>query len=299
MNCRKSDFSMSKGSACPGYCQEGEKMFGYIICNKSKLAHEEIERYQRIYCGLCKVLEKRFGQLERMSLNYEMTFLVLFLTSLYEPEEEKTEFRCIAHPMKKKTAIENKFTEYAADMTIVMAYYKCLDDWEDEHRSMSRKYGELLEKSYKEIEQRYPRQCRSVSEGIQELRNIEKSPESEADDAVNCSGRVLSEMFVYEEDFWSSSLRTFGYELGRFIYLMDAVMDYKKDLKTGNYNPLRKMNKKPEEMEEILMSAIGNAAQVFESLPIVQDVHLIRNILYGGVWQKYYAKVAGKEGLHG
>ena len=105
---------------------------------------------------------------------------------------------------------------------------------------------------------------------------------------------MLSELFVYEEDFWSNSLRAFGYELGRFIYLMDAAMDYKKDMKTGNYNPLFEMKKKPEEMEPILGLPLGNAMEVFEKLPLVQDEHLLRNILYGGVWQQYYAKIRGK-----
>ena len=87
----------------------------------------------------------------------------------------------------------------------------------------------------------------------------------------------------------------FGTELGKFIYLMDAAMDYKKDLKTGNYNPVAEMKKKPEEMEPILGMPLGNAMEIFEKLPLVQDENLLRNILYGGVWQQYYAKMHGKE----
>lgn len=227
-----------------------------------------------------------------------MTFVALFLSALYEPEETKTPFRCPIHPFQQKVETENQFTEYAASMTIALSYYKCLDDWEDERKRLSRKYGEILKKNYLEIEKRYPRQCQAIAKSIRELGKIEKSAASKPDEAVNCSGRMLSEIFVYQEDFWSSSLRIFGYELGRFIYLMDAAMDYKKDLKTGNYNPLLKMQKKPEEVEDILTIAIGNAARQFEKLPIIQDAHLIRNILYGGVWQQYYAKMSGKENSH-
>jgi hypothetical protein len=105
----------------------------------------------------------------------------------------------------------------------------------------------------------------------------------------------MAELFVVEEDFWSNSLRSFGYHLGRFIYLMDATMDYEKDKKTGNYNPLRSMGRQPEEMEDLLNMTIGDATQEFEKLPLVQDAHLLRNILYGGVWQKYYARKDRKE----
>ena len=43
-----------------------------------------------------------------------------------------------------------------------------------------------------------------------------------------------------------------AFEIGRFIYLMDASMDYEKDKKNQNYNPLFHMKKHPEEMQEIL-----------------------------------------------
>ena len=99
-------------------------MFGYIECNRAKLSQEELARYQSVYCGLCRNLKDRFGELERMSLSYDMTFAILFLSSLYEPEEETVEFRCGMHPLKPRIGVENKFTHYAADMTIALAYYR-------------------------------------------------------------------------------------------------------------------------------------------------------------------------------
>ena len=74
-------------------------MFGYIECNRSKLSKEEEERYQSVYCGLCRNLKMRYGELERMSLSYDMTFVILFLSSLYEPKEKTTDFRCGIHPL--------------------------------------------------------------------------------------------------------------------------------------------------------------------------------------------------------
>lgn len=130
---------------------------------------------------------------------------------------------------------------------------------------------------------------------MKNLNEIEKNEAILADEAINSFGRLMAELFVYKEDFWSESLRKFGYNMGRFIYLMDAVIDYQKDKKTKNYNPLFIMNKQPEEMEKDLSILIGNAAEEFEKLPMLQDAGIIKNIIYGGVWQKYYLKVAGKE----
>jgi hypothetical protein len=195
--------------------------------------------------------------------------------------------------------VTNRYTDYAADMTVALAYYKCLDDWQDEHKHLQHQYAKKISESYQKVKKRWPRQCEALEIGIAEMNEIEKSPDSLPDDAINRFGMIMAELFVMEEDFWSNSLRNFGDGLGRFIYLMDATMDYEKDQKTGNYNPLNSMGKKPDEMEELLSMMIGDATREFEKLPVVQDDHLLRNILYGGVWQQYYARTGRKEQSHG
>ena len=270
-------------------------MYGYISCSRDSLNAEEQERYQEIYCGLCRKLGREYGQLGRLSLSYDMTFLILFLSSLYEPEEKREPFLCGLHPRREKMAAENKFTGYAADMTIVLAYYKCLDDWKDENKRLKKMYASGIKGAFQRVREKYPRQCRGITEGIQRLDEIERTSVRNPDAAVNCSGRMLSELFVTEEDFWSGSLRDFGFELGKFIYLMDAAMDYDSDRKKHSYNPLICAGMRPEDMKELLAMSMGNVTQIFEQLPLVQDVHLLRNILYGGVWQQYSAKYFGKE----
>lgn len=270
-------------------------MYGYISCSRDSLNAEEQERYQEIYCGLCRKLGREYGQLGRLSLSYDMTFLILFLSSLYEPEEKREPFRCGLHPRREKMAAENKFTGYAADMTIVLAYYKCLDDWKDENKRLKKMYASGIKGAFQRVREKYPRQCRVITEGIQRLDEIERTSVRNPDAAVNCSGRMLSELFVTEEDFWSDSLRDFGFELGKFIYLMDAAMDYDSDRRKHSYNPLICAGMRPEDMKELLAMSMGNVTQIFEQLPLVQDVHLLRNILYGGVWQQYSAKYFGKE----
>ncbi len=274
-------------------------MFGYITCNKSELTEEEKNRYQSVYCGLCRNMKRRYGQLERLSLNYDMAFLILFLSSLYEPQETDGPFRCGLHPLTKRTAVENRFTDYAADMTIILTYYKCLDDWRDEKKRVRHWYGKMLKKEYRKLSEKYPRQCAQILESTKELTRIEQNPSASPDQAVNCSGKMLSELFVYEEDFWSGSLRSFGYELGRFIYLLDAAIDYEEDLKQENYNPLIKFKKRPDEMRPVLKMPLGNCMEIFEKLPLVQDAHLLRSILYNGVWLQYDARVQRKEKKHG
>ena len=270
-------------------------MFGYVICNKSELTKEDQERYQSAYCGLCRELKRKYGLAARLSLNYDMAFLALFLSSLYEPDETKNELRCVIHPVHKRKAIESPLIEYAADMTILLTYYKCLDDWNDEKRKISEKCAKMLEKHLPDLSKKYPRQYLCVSRKYEELAKFETAYGDVSDAIVNCSGEMLSEIFVYKEDYWSGALRKFGYELGRFIYLMDAVMDYEKDQKEGNFNPFFRQQYDPDQADEILKIMIGNAMEQFEILPIVEDEKLLKNILYSGVWTQYNAKKAGKE----
>ena len=99
--------------------------------------------------------------------------------------------------------------------------------------------------------------------------------------------RMLADIFAVKEDFFQRQMAGLGYFLGKFIYMMDAAIDYEDDRKKGCYNPLNGMNVTPEEALDILRQPMGQAAVTFETLPLIQDANLMRNILYSGVWQTY------------
>jgi hypothetical protein len=95
-------------------------MFGYVVAKQSELKMREFYKYKAYYCGLCKVLRDKFGLVGQVTLTYDMTFLVILLTSLYESESQRKEFRCIVHPMKKQKMLYNEITEYAAEMNLIL-----------------------------------------------------------------------------------------------------------------------------------------------------------------------------------
>ena len=113
-------------------------MFGYVIANPDSLTPEELDRYKSCYCGLCRTLKARHGTLSRLTLTYDMTFLVMLLESMYEPEVTVGTERCVAHPVHSHNWSQSAVTDYAADMNILLAYQNCLDDWRDERRLISR-----------------------------------------------------------------------------------------------------------------------------------------------------------------
>lgn len=268
-------------------------MFGYIEANAAVLSDEQLKRYRGCYCGLCRALKERHGQLSRITLSFDMTFLVMLLSSMYEPEETAGEGRCGIHPIKKRHYWRNRFSDYGADINVALAYFNCLDDWQDDRNALRYAQSKALEPHYKAAAENWPRQCEAIERCISRLSDIEKSESADGDEAMNCFGELMGELFLCVEDHvWSERIRRFGEALGRFIYMMDACVDLEKDIKNGKYNPLVKMGKQDlteEDKQLILKMLIGECTRIFEQLPLLQDVDIMRNILYSGVWQQYAA----------
>lgn len=278
-------------------------MFGYITADRSQLENAQFERYGGCYCGLCRALQKRHGLLGRMTLTYDMTFLILVLSSLYEPEEQSGMGRCPVHPMKKRSYWSSEFTDYAADLNLLLAWWNARDDWEDEKKLSRLLLCKLLSRRCKKLEAQYPRQSQAIRENLQALHQYETGESVSADKAADCFGNLMGELFVVKEnDYWSPTLRTMGQGLGRFIYIMDACIDIEHDEKHGHPNPLLALHGGARTREgdyALLSMLLSDCTMAFEKLPMVQDVPLMRNILYSGVWQSYnqafYRRDKGEE----
>lgn len=260
-------------------------MFGFVTASFKELDKAQQQRYQAVYCGICRAIRERAGQRARLSLSYDMTFLALLLMSLNEPEEVGGTRACALHPIHRDW-VDAPYIRYAADMNIVLAYYNCLDDWQDDARRSKKWMAEQLHPYLPEIEQRYPRQCTAVRECIAQLSELENKNCPDADRCANRFGALMAELLVYEEDLWSDDLREMGMSLGRFIYLADAAVDYRKDAKKGKYNPYLAMGTGEDRprWEQYLVLTMARCTEYYEKLPLVQDKPLLDNILYSGVW---------------
>ncbi len=273
-------------------------MFGFVVANANALSPEQSERYRGCYCGLCRALKRRHGNLSRLTLNYDMTFLILLLSGMYEPEERSSSARCAVHPARRRLYWQNRFTDYAADMNVALAYHSALDDYRDEKKLLGLAEARQLRRHYGFIRERWPRQCRTIEDCLQRLTEIESSAGFGPDAAANCFGTLMGELFVCDEDsLWGPRLRALGEALGRFIYMMDACVDLERDRKSGSYNPLALLREELTDAEktDMLKMLIGECSAEFEHLPIVQDADILRNVLYSGVWTQYAAALRKKE----
>ena len=258
-------------------------MFGFVTASGSELTKEQKQRYSGVYCGICRQIRLRCSQTARLGLSYDMAFLALLLMSLYEPPEQWGDRACSLHPFKPRSWVDNGYIRYAADMNVALTYYKCLDDWKDDKNSAARLMAKQLEPHLPGLREMYPRQCGSMEDCIRTLSSLEAAGCSNPDLPANCFGQLMAELLVYREDLWAPTLRQLGFYLGRFIYLADAVVDYRQDMKKKKYNPLRGTD--PGQWEDYLVLAMGKCTEYFQRLPLVQDKAILDNILYSGVWR--------------
>lgn len=268
-------------------------MFGYLTADLQHLTEEEQVRYRAAYCGLCRALQERHGELARLTLNYDMTFLVLLLQSLYEPEETAGKDTCLPHPLEARAWQRSEVTDYAADMNIALAYLKCLDDWEDDGSLAALGRAKSLENAYQKVCGDYPRQCDGMRRALRELSELEKAGREDPDAASGFFGKLLAEVFVWREDRWSDTLRRMGDALGRSLYVMDACMDLGADAARGRYNPFRRsygLADEEERFRRILRMLLGDCVLAFDRLPLVQDAGLLKNILCLGIWSQFERK---------
>ena len=141
-------------------------MFGYIMTDKPELKVKEFYRYKGYYCGLCQALRKEYGFRGRMTLTYDMTFLVLFLTSLYEADTRELQLHCPVHPVKKIPMLQNELSAYGAKMNILLTYFKFEDDWKDDKSLPGLAGSTLLNRKVRNIIRQYPVQSDAIRNSL-------------------------------------------------------------------------------------------------------------------------------------
>ncbi len=264
-------------------------MFGFVTAASELLSEENRIRYRGWYCGLCRSLGEVCGKSCRLLLNYDMAFLAILLSSVHRLEETTAECSCAAHPLKKHLEIRTAASDYAADMNVILGYYKLIDDWHDDKNPAALAAASAFASKCRELEEKYPRQAQAIATCLDNLSELEQDGECNPDLPANCFGRLMGELFVTEDGIGQEqALRAFGRTLGRFIYVMDAATDLRSDIRHERYNCL--VGADPGSIYELLQVMGGDFMRCFRRLELTADIEIAENILTAGVWQKYMAR---------
>lgn len=284
--------------------KEGCKMFGYILPEKPELKIREYELFRAYYCGVCKSIGKRYGLLPRLTLNYDSTFLALVLSSYFGETTNIKNETCIAHPISKRKIIKNSdIVDYASDMNTILAYYNLEDNWKDEGSILSASGMVLLKSAYRKISQVYPEKCDIIRDRLEELSRLEKQKCNSMDKSAEPFAKLMEEVTAYDKlcnnEKNEKILRWLGYNIGKWIYILDAYDDIEKDAKQNSYNPLIYQFDYNENEEIIefkkrirdrvefnLTYSLGQIAKAYELMEIKANSGLVENIIYLGMLRK-------------
>lgn len=266
-------------------------MFGYVRINKMDLTFREFEYYKGYYCGLCKYLKENHGEISRLGLNYDITFLIVILTAIYKPKTNITEEVCIVSPFKKKKKIINEITEYAASMNILLTYYKLEDNLLDDKGIKDILAYNIYKSKLKLAHEKYPHKSNIIKEQMNLLNKLEKEENCNIDKVSNTFGELMGEIFSYKNDEYEEDLRRIGFNIGKYIYILDAYEDLEEDYKKGRYNPyMEYINKKEElklKVDKLISISLGLLASSIDNLNLQLNRGIIENIIYSGVYLRY------------
>lgn len=265
-------------------------MFGYLQIHKDELKVKEYEAYKSVYCGLCKQLGRDYGFLTRLILSYDCTFYAILLMSLKRSCTGFSDGRCKFNPLKKCKFADCKDNAYskASALSVISAYYKVVDDIDDSgfFKRIALKIAKpFFGRRQKKAARRFPEIEIIVSEMMKNQKAAENDELVTIDKAANPTAKMISDLAALEggNDLQKRVLSEFGYQIGRWVYLIDAADDYEKDKKSGNFNPFIKADINDKDyINSVLSQSLARAYDAYNLLDIIDFKPIIDNMmLYG------------------
>ena len=276
-------------------------MFGYVTIGNNQVTENEYSVFSSYYCGVCKATGKSASHIARLGLSYDITFLALILSSL-EEKSQCEDTHCVVHPIKKRRCItDDMAVSYASAAGVVLTYLKFKDDWHDDKSIKALLGMAAFWRGCQKTKTLLGKEYTVIKNQLDVLSNYEKHGSDSLDDTAEAFGKILECLFTPEfitDEKQRRTLAWLGFNLGRWIYVIDAVNDLEKDLKSGSYNPLIKMGYTDFEtcardMELSLTLTLDGIATSFELIDFKQNKDLIAKIIYISLKEKQQSILSG------
>ncbi len=261
-------------------------MFGYLTVQKGELLVKEYETFRAYYCGLCRALAG-YGVHARLLLSYDCTFLYLLCSALSEERPQYGAMRCIAHPARKLPRAQAAGRQYAAAVNVLLGYYSLKDHAQDGKNPFIGAAAGAYRRAVRKAAGQYPEAQRVILQQLEALHELEQQGCADIDQAADAFAAMLGALFL-PLGGQKEVLRVLGYNLGRFVYLCDALDDLEKDEQRGNYNPfLQRFGADRAAARESarfnLQSSASGAGMALDLLNIRRHAGILENIVYKGL----------------
>lgn len=213
-------------------------MFGYVSPDMPYLFKKDEVLYKALYCGLCKSIGKGCGGIARTALTYDLTFASALVHNIRGEDVKIEKQRCITHQLRKRpVAIPDETSIKCGYVNTILTYYKLSDDKEDGDKKGALRI--FYKKAYKRAAKRCPQIDEIAARFTAWQRQTEKSGCASLDIASEPTAAMMREIGDYLlGEFKTAATSELFYQLGKWIYLIDALDDFEKDKKKGAYNVL-------------------------------------------------------------
>ena len=270
-------------------------MFGYLKPDNPYLYLKDETLYKALYCGVCKSIGEICGQIPRFTLSYDMAFMSAICHNILGVDVEITKQRCIAHQIKKRPIQKpDEISLTLGAVNVILAYYKIRDDILDENKGLSKSL--IIKKGYKKAKAKCPNIDKIVCDGYNRLREYETKNSSSVDLVCDAFAKIIEEISteIFQEKSTEFTKNLF-YAIGKWVYLIDALDDYDKDVKKKNFNvlyneykaenfaTLLKNNKA--EILYVFNSIFSQIAENYKNIKMKYNTDLVNNIITRGIPQ--------------
>ncbi len=283
-------------------------MFGYLKPDNPYLYMKDDALYKALYCGVCKAIGKTCGEVARVTLTYDIAFLSAIAHNIMGVDVTIKRENCIAHPFKKRPVQQaDDITLKLGAINVILAYYKLRDDVLDENKGGVK--SSFIKQGYKRAKKMLPEVDAIVKSSYEDLVKLERENCSSIDIVSDPFAVMLKKLsgFLFKE-YQSEYTDNLFYAIGKWIYLIDALDDYDKDIKKNNYNALFSEYgaKNYEELilqhkNDLVFIFNGIFMQIIEnynSIPKKYNTDLVVNILTRGI-PETTRKILEKEKVNG
>ncbi len=274
-------------------------MFGYIRPLECELKVREQAEYRGAYCGLCKSIGRRYGQVERLTLSYDCAFLALLLAALTDGLQY-TPGNCgpRVYRGKRPIADASPVLDYAADINVLLAWFNAADDAADEKSAKAIAARLSLLRAYRKAAKLHPTLTETIRAEMKRLGDVEAQKIASTDEPSDAFGRLLAAVILHApmlpQDEKTAAEWMF-YNLGKWIYLIDAWDDKENDKKSGSYNPFVLSEMTAEKAEFILNITRGEAEKAYDLLSLKTPSGLLDNIMRLGLAHTQQRVISGQK----
>ena len=272
-------------------------MFGYLNIEKDKLEDGQSGLWQTFMCGMCFSTKKLYGNFPRAFISNDVNFFNVLLHSATNADVTVERKRCFSHPIRKMSVLQQTdLTDKLSMANVLLTYWNVYDDTVDGGSVKKKTLLKSLRRYYVKAKKDLPQLDELLAKRYAELRTLETSNCDSIDRVCHAFAQLTQDVAVVMiGEQANDNVQTLSYNLGKWIYLIDALDDASKDIKSNNYNPFvahygiksaSELQAKYDELQFVMYAVLNRIAQCYNDLNLVKYTCILKHVLFDSIRDK-------------